>query len=645
MEDQIVSDTSSIPRSESKLLVGDKRSSDEFGEESELGRRRVKMRDLESLFRSEENIEGNPHLFSLDKDKFQVSNDTETLTSDVAQGEITRRDALPELLDTSPIPLDLNTKVCVAHNSASGDTPACAHKLSSFEKYGIEQDANFAASKGFGWDLNAEDVSSSLNQNPFYPFKNIENLRPTDASECGSSTGPLEEKDSMRVWKEMKQNGFISASHGGIPVPKPHGRKKRIDGPKQKMELAKREQVDRFAKIAAPSGLLNELNPGIINHVRNSKQVLSIIEALVRSEKRENHLAGGKQAMPTKSGTKEISDRKDLENANDVGMNRFSHYHERGYLSTSTGSQTEKGFSTLLSESVVFNLDHTGGDGESSKVERRSFGKACVSSPYQVSEDDRLALKLSSSTTMASENTSSLSNEESANVTTVSSLSVKAANVASQWLELLYQDTKGRLAALQRSKKRVRAVIHTELPFLISQEFSSNQENDQYAMKNSAAGCSGNADAEVHQARWSALFHQMDKALSEEEKQLESWLNQVQEMKLHCEWGLQHSSCNALHGSQRLGTLESDPRSEERDNSERELAVQAAAASIYSTSNFLLSKENCHELRVDRGIARDSRKWAKHNGGGVVLVMGQVCKLARAAGGISVNKQWHFRKY
>ncbi|XP_057483568.1 uncharacterized protein LOC130770221 [Actinidia eriantha] len=592
MEDQIVSDTSSIPRSESKLLVGDKRSSDELGEESELGRRRVKMRDLESLFRSEENIERNPHLFSLDKDKFQVSNDTETLNSDVAQGEITRRDALPELLDTSPRPLDLNTKVCVVNDLAGGDTPACAHKLSSFEKYGMEQDANFAASKGFGWDLNAEDVSSSLNQNPFYPFKNIENLRPTDASECGSSTGPLEEKDSMRVWKEMKQNGFISASHGGIPVPKPRGRKKRIDGPKQKMELAKREQVDRFAKIAAPSGLLNELNPGIINHVRNSKQVLSIIEALVRSEKRENHLAGGKQATPTKSGTKEISDRKDLENANGVGMNRFSHSHERGYLSTSTGSQTEKVFSTLLSESVDVNLDHTGGDGESSKVERSSFGKACVTSPYQVSEDDRLALKLSSSTTMASENTSSLSNEESANVMTVSSLSVKAANVASQWLELLYQDTKGRLAALQCSKKRVRAVIHTELPFLISQEFSSNQKNDQYTMKNSAASCSGNADAEVHHARWSALFHQMDKALSEEEKHLESWLNQIQEMKLHCEWGLQHSSCNVLHGSQRMGTLESDPRSEERDNSERELAVRAAAASIYSTSNFLLSKEN-----------------------------------------------------
>ncbi|XP_057503541.1 uncharacterized protein LOC130787091 [Actinidia eriantha] len=120
MEDQIVSDTSSIPISESKLLVGDKRSSEEFGGKSELGRRRVKMRDLESVF-SEENIEGNPHLFSAEKEKSQVSNDTKTLNSDVARGEI-RRDALPVLLDTSSRALDLNTKVCVANDSAGGDT-------------------------------------------------------------------------------------------------------------------------------------------------------------------------------------------------------------------------------------------------------------------------------------------------------------------------------------------------------------------------------------------------------------------------------------------------------------------------------------------------------------------------------------------
>ncbi|KAA8533974.1 hypothetical protein F0562_031491 [Nyssa sinensis] len=138
-----------------------------------------------------------------------------------------------------------------------------------------------------------------------------------DTLECGSTTGPLEEKDPMILWKEMKQNGFLSSSHAGIPTPKPHGRKSKNDGLKKKMELAKREQVDRFAKIAAPSELLTDLNPGIINHVRNSKQVHSIIEALVKSEKLKNHKAGSKQGILTKSGTKEISDRKkDLENAN-----------------------------------------------------------------------------------------------------------------------------------------------------------------------------------------------------------------------------------------------------------------------------------------------------------------------------------------
>ena len=60
-------------------------------------------------------------------------------------------------------------------------------------------------------------------------------------------------------------------SHGGIPMPKQSMRKINSDVIKKKMELAKREQVDRFTKIATPSGLLNGLNPGIINYVRNKK--------------------------------------------------------------------------------------------------------------------------------------------------------------------------------------------------------------------------------------------------------------------------------------------------------------------------------------------------------------------------------------
>ena len=56
-------------------------------------------------------------------------------------------------------------------------------------------------------------------------------------------------------------------SHGGIPTPKQSMRKINSDVIKKKMELVKREQVDRFTKIATPSGL----NPGIINYVRNKK--------------------------------------------------------------------------------------------------------------------------------------------------------------------------------------------------------------------------------------------------------------------------------------------------------------------------------------------------------------------------------------
>ena len=77
------------------------------------------------------------------------------------------------------------------------------------------------------------------------------------------------------------------------------------------------------------------------------------------------------------------------------------------------------------------------------------------------------------------------------------------------------------IAALRRSKKRVRAVINTEMPFLLSKEFSQDQENEPHFMKNSAAGFSNSAAAvEMHQARWTKLFEQMDKALCEEEQQL-----------------------------------------------------------------------------------------------------------------------------
>ncbi|XP_047329128.1 uncharacterized protein LOC124932524 [Impatiens glandulifera] len=374
---------------------------------------------------------------------------------------------------SSSTPLDLNKVVC------------------SFEKPEKEHGSNL---KGFEWDLNEEDVSSSLN--------NCNNFKLTEESECGSTTGSLE-GDSVEVLKQIKQNGFLSSSsHGGIPMPKKRGRKSnKIDGLKQKIEIAKKEQVDRFARIAAPSGLLNGLNPGIINHVRNSKQVHSIIEALVRSEKKEQ----------TKTTVKrETNDRKDPEIVDQIAARD----------SETSGTTVEM-----------------------------------VLENNQGSEDDDLTLKLCSSIiTKESEKTSSLSND-----TDVSNLTVKAADVASQWLDLLRRDINGRLSALQQSRKRVRDVIRTELPLMLSREFSSNQEIKAFFMKNSVK-------ANAHRSRWHVLFDQMEQTLCEEERQLENRLNQVTEMHLHCD------------KSNRLTSVE------------KELALRAAAASIYSTCNFLQSK-------------------------------------------------------
>ncbi|XP_024026040.1 uncharacterized protein LOC21394511 isoform X2 [Morus notabilis] len=542
-----------MPKSDYQT-VGEKRGSAESGYEQQRSpRKRVKMRDLESVCRSD------------------------GLDSDASHAEKIGKKTFPGVADSPPRPLDLNTEMCIPKEKVHDDSQECSKSSDKREQY-----TEFVTSRGIGLDLNSEDVFSSMNQDPFFPYKSHSQSKPRDISECASSTGPLEENDPMRVWKEMKQNGFLSSTHGGVPIPKQRGRKSKSDVLKKKMEIAKREQVDRFTKIAAPSGLLNELNPGIINHVRNRKQVHSIIEALVRSERHESNQVGNKQTSHTKSGTTEICNRKDQENLNDSAIQGVSSSHEDRPPNTVSWVRQVRGYPPSLIKCPVI-LEGKGVEIDQTTIERFSL-KTGASESTLVNEEDALALKLSSST-KTSENESSLSNEDSA-----SYLSVKAATVASQWLELLQQDIKGRLSALRRSKKRVRAVISTELPFLLSKEFSYDQENDPYAMKTSADGFSNRATAEMHRARWSRLFDQMDKSLSEEEKQLESWLNQVKEMQMHCEQGLQHMHWNTPFGIQHLGTSDSDFRSQKMDSSERELAVRAAAASIYSTCNFLLTE-------------------------------------------------------
>ncbi|CAA2957894.1 Hypothetical predicted protein [Olea europaea subsp. europaea] len=505
----------------------------------------------------------------------RVKPDLESISRPEAQSGRRGSNMAQKVVSTAPRALDLNANLDVASNVVGDGTPVCIKEPNKLPKSGNEQ-----KSRGFVVDLNAEDISSSINQDPFYPYKNYENLKKRDDSDCASSVGPVEEKDPMRVWNKMKQNNYLSTSYAAATMPKPRGRKNKNEVIKKNIELAKKEQVDRFARIAAPSGLLNGLNPGIINHVRNSKQVHSIIEAVVKSAKTENQQPGSKQTNQRKSATKEFSERKNLEHMDCGGVNEYGVNHE-----DNLSGRWQMSAYPSLSKSISLNSYLTGGDGEPYKAETRISGG--VPSQYAPENEDGLALKLSSSLPAASENTCPLLKEESANLSGVTSLSVKAANAASQWLELLYQDIKGRLAALRRSKKRVRAVIHTELPLLVSREFTSNRETDMHITTDSVARHPDKAAADAHFVRWSTRFAQMDKTLCEEENLLETWLKQVKEMQLHCEWGLYKHS-----GHRSLQHMGNDCRLGETDISERDLSIRAAAASIYSTCNFLLSMEN-----------------------------------------------------
>ncbi|XP_062218107.1 uncharacterized protein LOC133918310 [Phragmites australis] len=414
-----------------------------------------------------------------------------------------------------------------------------------------EHDENRMSAVRLGLDLNAVDCSDAAEHNPFFPYKKLGQSKVSDPSECGSTTGATEESESHRKWREMKQNGFLSSSHGTAVVPRPRGRppKRKRDDEFKKIISTQNGQTNKFMKVAAPSGLLSGLNPGIINHVRNSKQVYSIIKAMVHSERLENE---SQPVCTSRTGE------------------RGKEVYER--------IQDQKYGGSLMNCHFMM------------KDNNAAFHQGLPTASQFLPEDgDDLKLQLSSAVTMASDRTCSTSdNDHASKHDYMTLLSVKAASVASQWLGLLHQDIRGRLAALKRSRKRVRNALHTELPYLISTEFSSNQENESSIANSSEAGCTDKAVSEAHVARWKSLFVQMDRALQEEGKHLENRLKQVQEMQLNCDKGLKHMTCDAPL----LGPMAELWKLKNLEISESEWAVQAAAASIYSTCNMVMRTEN-----------------------------------------------------
>jgi hypothetical protein len=310
-----------------------------------------------------------------------------------------------------------------------------------------EQDENKMNAVRLGLDLNIVDSPDAAEINPF-PYKKLGQSKVSDPSECGSTTGDIEESESHRKWREMKQNGFLSSSHANVVVPRPRGRppKRKRDDELKKNTIAQNSQANKSMKTAAPSGLLSGLNPGIINHVRNSKQVYSIIKAMVHSENENQSIC----TSQTGEKGKEVSER----------------IHDQGY-----GSSLMNHHFPMKDNTAAF---HQG---------------LPTASQFFPEDGDNLKLQLSSAATMTSDRTYSTTHDGLAsNHDYMTLLSVKggfiayqtnhcssnfvffarkslqqillietfvsdsfvalgsAASVASQWLELLHQDIRGRLA-------------------------------------------------------------------------------------------------------------------------------------------------------------------------------------------------------
>ncbi|XP_031501150.1 uncharacterized protein LOC116264858 isoform X2 [Nymphaea colorata] len=426
-----------------------------------------------------------------------------------------------------------------------------------------------------------EEIGSMRKQNHLECGKSSYSVRrkkvlDTDSrdSECGSCTGPSDDTDSWRVWKAMKQNGFLS-SQLHAPLRKrvlvsnlmPSKRLKN-DLLKKNIELAKKEQVDKFKRMAAPSGLLTGLNPGIINHVRNSKQVQSIIEALVKSEKLDSSNSQKTVSNEVAEGNKKINgSKRDSEgtvgpNANCLCLN--------GNSAALVGSDDHipVDFLKQVRSKYIVAISTCSGSEHERSTEQEELNKtpgteAFVGSQFNFQLESMLSSMLRKGQTTL-ERTSYLPNEElSTNHGRITDLSVKAAFVAHEWLELLRQDINGRLS-----------------------DFLSSQENDSHGERNSSTRNENNWLPQNHLVKWRSLFVQMENALQQEGKYLENWLRQVKQMQAHCERG--------LHGinMERTELPGNSSRSKKDETVEGEFAVRAAAASIYSTCNFAMSSEN-----------------------------------------------------
>ncbi|KAL0844670.1 hypothetical protein Bca101_017916 [Brassica carinata] len=470
-------------------LSGEKRKGSGSEERDELVSKRAKVRDLDSDAKSS-NMQSDTNIGTAQQQKLS------------SEQVLVAPPALAKDVKPSTVLKTTNTCLPKAGSVSRDDNRLVANS----GKQALPEKNLLAKDEPLSKNSSLLNVSESVAVSPRDPS---EKAGPFQGAE-----GSLEKSDSMRRWMEMKRNGFLSGPLGGVSAPpssaattppvevpaqKQQKSKRRSDSLKKRNEAPRKEQqqqVDRFSNVTAPSGLLTELNPGIINHVRSKKQVCSIIEALIR-----NATVG--------------------ERTDDLNV--------RG--------------SVRVDKALAFKLPPTG----------------------------------------ASDHANSFTNPEQSTY-----LAVQAATVASQWLDFLHQDLSGRLAAVQESKNRVHNILTAELPLLVSSKESSSIKESTPQLTNTKASGDVTSDktvTEMHHIKWSAKFDQIKKALYDEEKDLERSLNQVKEMQTRCNEGLRQMDEYSPFSSQ-----SSDSSfGKDGSNLETSMAVQAAAASIFSTCSFLLS--------------------------------------------------------
>lgn len=389
---------------------------------------------------------------------------------------------------------------------------------------------------------------------------------------------------------------------------------------KQKKEGDKKEQVSKFSRVTAPSGLLAELNPGIVSHVRNSKQVHAILEAVVGSDaltayqdSKENF----RQAPKTRAEEKIPGTNYTVTDVFENGDSEIMDMHHAGsdalearYEHQSSEAANRKLEERLISDSCASDhlFDNVERPADANLNEEGFEHLAAIedSIPPVECNRDWFYSKQTAGERCNLQGTFSChchycrpNDPSGMDLTCSASLSVKAATVASQWLELHYQDIKGRLAALKRSRKRVRAMIKEEFGYTSLDHISATRKVDKLFVQASSGDQHANmlANAEHdHMEKWRSLFSHMDNCLNVEGTKLEKSLQRIKEMQAHCKWGLEElqgitSDCPQ---QQQPEAFEDELRSKvaSAKKIERRFAVEAAAASIYSTANFVATTED-----------------------------------------------------